>query len=333
MKGDSIYAGFWRRIAAFVIDSIIIGIAMLLLSFLLKDIFLNLGENLWYIGFIAIGIYFVIFNSSLGKGQTIGKKLLKIRVVHEKGKFLTLFQSFFRYTIIGLVIFSSGIGQSVYSLAREYNFITTIFTMLAIFLFLGIFGLIIFTKDKRGLHDYLTKTVVIKNNNVKEIRVPKLDSFTEAFKNHKLAFIIILILFLIISLLIIIVPKLLMSSTLISGVDFNAMTELKGDLEKNFDISNVGIQTQWNTYLSNGQTETTKNLIISGYLKYSTYNDKNIKEEKYNLINAKVLSSYPDIERFDNLVVVFRTGYNLGIANFDMNENKVFLIKNSSITN
>jgi len=325
---ESIHAGFWRRVFAFIIDGMLIGIISLILSFILKDVFLNLGENLWYIGFVILGLYFITLNSSIGKGQTLGKKILKIRVVHEKGEFLTIPQSSFRYFILSLVIFSSGIGMSLTSLFGFFQIIPTIFTIIAVFIFFGVIGLLIFNKDKRGLHDYLVKTIVIKSQNPDDINVPKMDNFKEAFLNHKIAFILTISLFIIITAAIIVVPKLLVGAT-IAGADFSAMLDLKLNLEKDYSVSNVGVQSQvYQSWGSDGEVQKSTNLIVSGYLKYPIYKDEDAKTQLYEQINSKVVSTYPNIENYDNVVIEFRTGYNLGIANFWMRESDSFLITN-----
>lgn len=319
------HASFWKRALAFIVDEIIISIAALILSFLFRNFFLNLGENLWYIGFMVLMPYFVILNSSIGKGQTLGKKLLGIRIVNTKGQVVTIPRSFLRYFIIGLVIFNSGIAESLYSLPGILQFTSTVFFVLTILLFFGIVGLIIFNEDKRGLHDYLADTIVINSKNSDDVKVPEVRSFKEVFTNHKAAFTIVIVLFILIIAAAAIIPQVLLKT---SGgkINFNAMMNLKNDLEKNFPISNVGVQSQWEEYQDWGGSEkrSTRTLTISGYLKYPIYNDENTKNKLYEEINQRVLSTYPGIQDFNNIVVLFRTGYDLGIASFWTSDTKIF---------
>jgi uncharacterized RDD family membrane protein YckC len=327
MMQESIHAGFWKRFFAFIIDGIIVGVPTFIFSLLLKDIFLRLGENLWYIGFIILGLYFVPFNSDIGKGQTLGKKILKIRVVHGKGEFLTIPQSFFRYCILSLVIFSSGMGMSIYSLTGDFQIIATIYSILAIFVFFGVVILLIFNKDKRGLHDYLVNTMVINSKNIGDINVQKIDTLRDAFIKRKRAFIITIALFILVLSAVIILPKLLFN-TFVSGADFNAMHNLRIDLEESFSISNVGVQTQWKKRWESGsKIETNKNLIVSVYLKYPIFKDKNAKSRLYEQIKDRVLSSYQNIENYDKVIIIFRTGYSLGITYFWMKESHEFPVE------
>ena len=75
------------------------------------------GASVLWAGFIIFGIYVVILDSAIGKGQTLGKKLTKISVLNEQGSFISLKQSFIRYLIFSLVLFSTGIGNSIYNLS------------------------------------------------------------------------------------------------------------------------------------------------------------------------------------------------------------------------
>jgi uncharacterized RDD family membrane protein YckC len=66
-------AGFWRRFGAYFLDSILIGIVVGILTAVLKT-------TGYFVG-IAIGLaYFVYFEGS-PSGQTVGKRVLDIRVI------------------------------------------------------------------------------------------------------------------------------------------------------------------------------------------------------------------------------------------------------------
>src|SRR5690348_14117245 len=73
-------AGFWRRLAAFVVDALILGVPAMLLGFAMFDWAASLGQAGRLIGFVVALLYFGLLNSRLGGGQTLGKRLLGIRV-------------------------------------------------------------------------------------------------------------------------------------------------------------------------------------------------------------------------------------------------------------
>jgi uncharacterized RDD family membrane protein YckC len=98
-------SGFWRRIVALVIDSFILAVVGLSAGLFFEDVFVQMGVWGRLLGFFIALIYFGVMNSSLTNGQTIGKKILKIRVVDANNKPINLIRSFCRYSIIGAPFF------------------------------------------------------------------------------------------------------------------------------------------------------------------------------------------------------------------------------------
>nr|WP_317379021.1 RDD family protein [uncultured Faecalimonas sp.] len=146
----AVYAGFFVRMAAHLIDMLLVGILLLfaripfalfsmvfptdflekgvLFSYTIKDIYLYLGGVLYYI----LLTYYT--------GTTPGKRLMNLRVVQEDGQKLTLFNVIYRETIGRfLCSFFWGIG----------------------YIMAGIDG------QKRGLHDMICGTRVIYEKRVK----------------------------------------------------------------------------------------------------------------------------------------------------------------------
>ena len=102
------YAGFWVRAGAYIIDSIIVSIALLLIKLILAIPSVVLGNTLNYhilfnfsfkdIVYYLLGIsYFVFYTYK--KGATFGKKAMKIKVVSIKEDELTLLNVIYRETI------------------------------------------------------------------------------------------------------------------------------------------------------------------------------------------------------------------------------------------
>ncbi len=121
------YGHFWPRLAAWLIDVIIVGVINLLLSLLFRG---YLGILLVYALDIAYPVYFI------GKqGATPGKQLLGLRVVTESGLPMTYGRAFLR-EILGKII--SGL-----------------------FLCLGYLW-IAWDERKQGWHDKIAGTLVIQ---------------------------------------------------------------------------------------------------------------------------------------------------------------------------
>ena len=69
---NRIISGFWRRLLAFLLDGIFIGILGFILGLFLFDFFAQIGGYGRIVGFCIALAYFGLLNSSVGKGQTIG---------------------------------------------------------------------------------------------------------------------------------------------------------------------------------------------------------------------------------------------------------------------
>jgi uncharacterized RDD family membrane protein YckC len=153
-------AGFWRRVLACFIDSIILALVGWGLGFLFADQFLHMGGWERWIGFAIALLYFVPLNGRLGGGQTIGKRALQIRVVSKTGALLGLGRSGARSTVLLLPYFLNGapfIPMGFLSFAGA--------TLVAVIVFGGgltILYLIVFNaRTRQSLHDLVAGSYVV----------------------------------------------------------------------------------------------------------------------------------------------------------------------------
>jgi uncharacterized RDD family membrane protein YckC len=93
---------FWRRIGALFIDTLVLGVFGYVVGFFLEDTFVQLGGWGRLIGFAVSITYLGVMNSSLSNGQTIGKKILNIRVVDSSNSTIILPKSFLRYSFLAV---------------------------------------------------------------------------------------------------------------------------------------------------------------------------------------------------------------------------------------
>jgi uncharacterized RDD family membrane protein YckC len=120
---DRKIAGFWRRLGAFVVDVILLGIAGMILGALFFEPFARMGAYANLIGFAIALAYFGICNSRIGGGQTLGKRWVGVRVVDAHDQWLSLPRSLLRYTVLGLPFFANGLpigSQWVLSTPLDY---------------------------------------------------------------------------------------------------------------------------------------------------------------------------------------------------------------------
>jgi len=125
-------AGFWIRFVAILIDSIIVGIVNSVLAAILS-FNTNGRSGLQVLLGLAYYVYFWSSNSPW-PGQTVGSKLLNIRVVRTNGSDLTISQALIRY--VGFFISAICLGIGLIWAAFDPN--------------------------KQGWHDKIADTYVIK---------------------------------------------------------------------------------------------------------------------------------------------------------------------------
>jgi len=146
---DRIYGSFWRRVGAFIIDIIVICIICAVMGVMAyvaykvglaaHDRKVSFGNATPLMSFFTFGVvllasaYFVVFHGM--SGQTIGKSVLGLRVIGSEREQLTYGRALLRWiATIGFGLLSFGVSLLW----------------------------IIWSRDKRGWHDYLARTWVIR---------------------------------------------------------------------------------------------------------------------------------------------------------------------------
>ena len=94
---------------AFILDGIVLGIIGFSIGTIFLDFFAEIGGLGRLFGFAVSLIYFGIQNSSICGGQTIGKRLLKIKVVNKEALPISLQRSIVRFMVLGPPYFLNGV--------------------------------------------------------------------------------------------------------------------------------------------------------------------------------------------------------------------------------
>ena len=151
-------AGFWRRLFAFLIDLLILGILAEGLGALLSSFLFQIGPYGQLLGLLFILPYFGILNSKIGGGQTLGKKWLKIAVRSSENQTISVGRSFAR---ISLLIVPIHLLLSFQVLIKNIYVISFLAAAIYAWEFTIIVLTILNKQARQGTHDFLLKTYVV----------------------------------------------------------------------------------------------------------------------------------------------------------------------------
>ena len=156
------WAGFWPRVFAFIIDGVIMGVAGALIGFFAFDRLAGLGSWARLIG-LAIGLlYFGLLAGPVGRGQTLGMRALKLRVVRLDGRPLDLAGAVGRAAVLVAPFILNNI-----ELGSADSLVVKVWLAFAVFAIFGIglaqlYLLLFAGPDRRLLHDVLFGTAVVR---------------------------------------------------------------------------------------------------------------------------------------------------------------------------
>ena len=141
---DQVYAGFFVRLTAFLVDMIIVNAALLVIRIPMWILSLNSPDNVLVRDFIfqysmvdivcylLMVLYFTLL--TYYTGATLGKKLFQLRVVSMEDRKMTVFE----------VLYRESIGRFLSGVIMNLGYL-----------------LILAQKEHRGIHDLLADTSVI----------------------------------------------------------------------------------------------------------------------------------------------------------------------------
>ncbi len=120
------------------------------------------------------------------RGQTIGKKFMKIKIESNKGKKLNIGNYLLRSLILNSIIFTLLNIIAIYvTKGMTFYYVTYVLSMLQTITYITIVVSMVFRNDNRGLHDIIAGTKVIDlnpvvmNNEIKEDISTKKESIKE----------------------------------------------------------------------------------------------------------------------------------------------------------
>lgn len=116
------------------------------------------------VSFIVMFGYFVILQFLL-KGRTIGKMMMKIKIVDKKNKEPSFWTVLYRnFIVFGLLTsFISLVSIIILSKNTYVMFNMVLNTLASLFVIICAL-MVLYRKDKRGLHDIMAGTIVVRDN-------------------------------------------------------------------------------------------------------------------------------------------------------------------------
>ncbi len=294
------FAGFWIRIFALIIDVLVLGIFGIIIGGIFQEWLIKAGAWGKLIGFTITTIYFSILNSNIGKGQTLGKMLLKLKITDYNGNLISFPKSLLRSVIITIPWFLNGalLPNSLLQSPAGYLINLVLFGTGSTIIYLYIFN----RKTRQSLHDLLAKTLVVKEKNNFSNIVPAL------WRVHK-----IMIIF-------------LFTATLLANYITKNISTQNETISNLMEIQNQLIENEKNPfiYVMKGFSQNFNNR--TDYIQVKIIqNNQTIDNEELAIRSASVvMEKYTNINDINSIVIVLMSGYDIGIARSWKNESFAF---------
>lgn len=282
----------FKRLLALIVDFIILGVIGYVSGLFLEEFYVSLGKYGTLIGSTITIIYFSILQSSIGKGQTIGKKAIGAKVTNLQGEYLSLEKSFLRsfivfFPIMNVEIFSGGNGM-------------LIIVMLLVLTIFASFYFILINKSRRCLHDILIKSIVI-NQDVSNIEIDEQNDRS----NKKLIPIGL-------------IAVLMIGMGIYQTFSENTLSQLLSAKEKIENVDGVitvnEVKSSTTTYsITNEPSRTYSSVQIT--VRIDDKNEaSNLESEYFDSFYQIIKDEVPESHDVDGVSITLYYGYNIGIA-------------------
>ncbi len=232
-------------------------------------------------------------NSKIGGGQTLGKKIFKIKVVDLNDELISPLKSFIRYSVLAIPFSLNGAP-----LPDKLMFSFAIY-LLSLVVFGGLFSILylyLFNRvTRQSLHDIATGTYVVNVGIEKQ-------SVGNIWKPH---YVFVCLFFIAAS----IVPA--FTGSLAKQEPFNDLLKTRSELLRNPAVQNATVSYGKSTFTStNFGTTETKYVSAQVYL----LNKETSNETLAKSIAVSIIENYPDALTKDIININLTYGFDIGIA-------------------
>ena len=271
----------------------LLGLVGMVPGIFLFDWLAHLGGSGRLIGFAVALAYFGVLNSSLGRGQTVGKRIMKIEVVDKFGRHIGIGRSFARYAVLGIPFFLNGapLPTDLLSSWVGYGVGVIVFGSLGATIYLYAFN----RRTRQSLHDLAVGTFVVRADSIGE--APK----TSIWRPH-----------IVVSAALCLLPLVFVAfvPTIMTMSAFPDLLALQQKLQATGKVHSVSVYVGKNWSSINGASHETSSLQATAIWKQRPGDYQAAAGE----IAAVMLANYPDVQKKDVVVVTVVYGYDIGIA-------------------
>jgi uncharacterized RDD family membrane protein YckC len=287
-------ASFWPRIFAFLIDIVITAVPCAFVGFTSYRFFAESKLAGDLLGFFITLPYFAILGSSLGGGQTLGQRILHIRVADRDGRRLSLERSFLRYLIL-LTPFQLSEAEIPTSAPAALKILVSwLLPMLgAVIVYLYLFNV----RTRQSLHDLAVGAYVVHADTKGRIETNRFWKWHWAVLGGGLFAVAVL------------------ASVMVGGLGKGSLFgELMSAQRAVLDSGKVqAARVQIGKNRTKGQTTTRMTVYVNWKGQPGNYDLASTE------IAAIVLRADPDASKLDYLGVGFAEGFKIGFMNFSQN--------------
>jgi uncharacterized RDD family membrane protein YckC len=288
---DREVGSLWRRIIAFLIDSMVVGIAGTLIALPFFDFFSRLGVWGRLVGFCLSVPYFVLLNSRIGNGQTLGKRAMHLQVVDANGEPISVSKSFIRYLVLSGPFFLDELTLPVTRTPQivMYLLTTVVFGLGAITTYLVLFN----RRTRQGVHDLTVGSYVADADKSGALVIHRI------WRGHWAAIGAMVVAS--------VVGGEVLESKLTKLFDFPAMLSDARVVEDMDKVQSVNVSDlTWTPRSGGKQTIYVVNVFWLG--------QQNQEEGFSKQVASQILANNPHVADRDRLRIVIIRGYDLGIA-------------------
>jgi uncharacterized RDD family membrane protein YckC len=298
-------AGFWRRIIAFCIDGLLLGALGAGIGLVAYDRLVALGDWGRAVGFVIALIYFGAMDSNLFGGQTLGKRLVGIKVVTSTGLPLRVSASTLRATIFCVPYFLNGAPM-------DAGAFTSWLSALLVFLVFGVGISIVYLplfnrRTRQSLRDLAVGAYVVSAKAGGPIGDPG-----RIWPAHFGIVGLILVAALVLPFL---------GQRLANSEPFVALLSVQQGLQHEPSVRHATANIGVSKFVSSSRGDTTTHIFSSRIFLSKRVTDLN---SLANRLARIILDRYPSAEKEDVIALSINYGYDIGIASAWRSQNFSF---------